>query len=215
MNKYNEEYYIAFEPKGDNQPYVIADKKTTERGYHYKKVPLGGLPFFFYNRNKEKDRRNGKKWPITEILETGGDFLVNDFIRDEVIQYDIDGMQLYPSVYIDDDDNWHENYWFLNFYETFVYWDQGRSEIVTIDENDDKYGAEIDKYCLDEKKLFGIPEEKRLIFKMSGVGDPYVFFHQKIVDFLMTNNCRGIRFFKVSEFEEGDQFKRRAKFLQS
>ena len=65
-----------------------------------------------------------------------------------------------------------------------------------------------------EKKLDAILEERRLIFKMGGVGDPYVFFHQKIVDYIMENQYKGIRFFKVSEFEEGIQFKKRANYLQ-
>jgi len=130
------------------------------------------------------------------------------------MKYDIDGMQLYPAVYIDDDDHWHDNYWFLTFYEKYIYWDKKRSQFITIDETDDQHDAEVDSYCLDETKLQGIAEERRLIFKMGGVGDPYVFVHQKIVDFLMANQCKGIRFFKTCEFEEGDQFKRRAKFIQ-
>lgn len=205
MNKYNDEYYIGFYPEG-YKPKIVADDKTANRGFQYSKLAFGESPLFFYNRNKEKDRKNGRKWEVTEILKVGISYLVNDFIRNKLIQYDIEGLQYYPAVYIDDNDNWHENFWLLNFYEKFVYWDKKRTTVIPVDKNEDKYNALVDKFCLDEKKLDVIPEEKRLIFKMGDIADPYVFFHQKIVDFFEENQCKGIRFFKVSEFEEGDQY---------
>jgi len=210
MNKYNDQYYIAVEPFGAEQPYVIADKITSTRLDHHQKLPLGQAPLTFYNRNKEQDRAKGNKWPVTPVLETGGDFLVNDIIREQISHYDIDGLQLYPAVFIDDDDVIHPNYWFLNFYKTFSYWDKKQSEVICID----GYLAEIDKYSLDPEKLGAITEQSRLIFKMGGVTDPYIFIHQTLVSFLMVNNCNGIRFFKTTDFEEGDQFRKRAKYLQ-
>ncbi len=94
----------------------------------------------------------------------------------------------------------------MNFYERSVYWDKKRSKIKSYNKKKDEFNAAVRKFCLDEKKLDAIPEERRLIFKMGDVSDPYTFFHKKIVDFLVENNCQGIRFFKVSEFEEGDQY---------
>ncbi len=213
MNKYNEEYYIGFVPAGD-RPKIRADKKTKSRGFSYTKLTLGEAPLFFHNLNREKDQKKGKKWPVTEVIKVGICYLVNDFIRDKLMQYDIDGLQYYPSVNIDDDDNWHENYWLLNFYEKSVYWDKKRSKLYPFDDDetaDDireaEFNALVKKFCLDEKKLDTIPEERRLIFKMGDVADAYTFFHKKIVDFFEENQCKGIRFFKVSEFEEGDQYR--------
>ena len=40
---------------------------------------------------------------------------------------------------------------------------------------------------------------------MGGAFKAYVFIHQQIVDFFNKNNVTGVRLFKVSEFEEGDQ----------
>lgn len=210
MKKYDEVYYIAKKPFGENQLYIKADLKTAERGYHYKKVPLGEAPFFFQNSYKEEDKKKGNKWALTEVLLVGSNLLVCDKIRDELKTYEIEGMQLYPSVYIDDENNWHENYWFLNFYEDFYYLDKNQS-IVDIDEDDDEDDdIEVFKYSLDVQKLNQIPEERRLLFKMGGATDAYIFVHQKIVDFIINNNFKGVRFFKVSEFEEGDQYSKSA-----
>ncbi len=123
-------------------------------------------------------------------------------------------MQIYPSVYIDDDNNWHEDYWFLNFYEELHCLDKKKSKILTIDysdEEDDDLDEEDDdlevvEYRLDSRILGGIPEEKRLMFKIGGTNIDYIFIHQKLVDIFMKRKFTGIRFLPVSTFKEGDQF---------
>lgn len=179
MNKYNEQYYIARKPFNDNQLHIKADRKTAERDYFYKKMVLGEAPLFFENSYKEEDKDKGIKRSITDVLLDSSDLLVCNKIRNELIQYEIDGMQFYPSVYIDDDNNWNENYWFLNFYEEFHYWDKNQS-IVDIDEDDDEDDdIEVFKYSLDAQKLDKIPEERRLMFKMSGATVAYIFVHHR------------------------------------
>lgn len=210
MNKYNEQYYIAEMPFGEEQLFIKPDRKTAERGYHYKRVPIGEAPFFFLNSNRECDIENGCKWPVTDILIDGSDLLVGGKIREELMKYDIDGMQLYPSVYMDDDNNWHENFWFLNFFKKYHYWDKNES-VVRIDEDeevDEDEDVSVRRYSLDEQKLDEIPEESRLMFKMGGATVAYIFVHQKIVDFIVNNNYKGVRFFKVSEFKEGIQYRK-------
>ncbi len=72
---------------------------------------------------------------------------------------------LYPAVYIDDENNWHDNYWFLNFYEELDCWDR---KLSVIGEDDDEHESAVYQYYLDAKILDGIPEEKRLLFIMGG-----------------------------------------------
>ena len=201
---YNEQYYIAEQPPGDDQIYLKPDKRTANRGYHYKQLPQGDNPLFFMNGYREKDNN---RWPIPHILMDGGDLIVIDDIRNELKKYDIDGMQLYPAVYIDDHDKWHENYWFLNFYQELDCWDRERSIYHRdIDVDPDSY-AEVDKYYLDEKILDPIPEERRLMFRVGDTSMGHIFIHQKIVDFIIKNKFTGVRFFKVSDFKEGDQYR--------
>lgn len=205
MNNFNEQYYIAFMPFGDEQLYVSPDQKTADRDFDFKKVPLGEAPFFFENGYKEEDKEEGNRWPITEIMMVGTSFIAIQEIRDELIKHDVDGMQLYPSVYIDDDDNWHENYWYLNFYKELHCLDKKRSKIDEDEDDDKDDDAEVLSIHLSARVLDAIPEEKRLLFKIGGTTLPYVLVHQKIVDFITQNNYKGIRFLKVSTFKYGDQ----------
>lgn len=62
------------------------------------------------------------------------------------------------------------------------------------------------RYSLDEKVLSLIPEQERLIFKMGNTSNQPIFVHQKIVDIFQKNNVKGVKFFRVSDYEFGDEF---------
>ncbi len=209
MNKYNNQYYIAQTCFTPTQIHIVADRKTENRDYTFTQLNFGETPLFFKNGFEEKDRRTGGKRVLTDVLMDGASMMVVDAIRDELKKYNIDYMQLYPAVYIDDNQIWHENYWYLNFYRNIDCWDRKYSIYEKFDDDDfdddDDDNAIVDKYYLDVSILDAIPEEKRLLFRMGGASNAYIFVHQRIADFLIKNKHTGIRLFKVADFEEGDQ----------
>lgn len=207
---FDEEYYIARRPADEGQLYLKPDAKTFNRRYGYTKLTQGEAPLFFENAFKDKDKKSGKKRSLTNVLIDSPNLLVDNEARDKLKFLEIDGLQIYPAVYIDDDIKWHENYWFLNFYKELDCWDRKLS-VVEIDDDDDDdddidLDAEIIKYRLNSDILSQIPKEHRLMFKMGGATKAYIFVHQDVVDIFTNVNATGVRFFKVSEFEEGDQF---------
>ena len=64
---------------------------------------------------------------------------------------------------------------------------------------------DMDNYRLREDVLDAIPENERLIFQLGNTSRGKIFFHQKVVDIFKKHDVKGINFFKVSEFEYGDQ----------
>lgn len=100
LMSYDEQYYIAFEPHGDDRLFAAADDTTSERGYHYIKPSLGTPPFVFRNAYLEKDKKRKVTWPITDVLVVGGDLLVKEYIKNEVCQFDTSGLYMQPSIYI-------------------------------------------------------------------------------------------------------------------
>ena len=215
MTVFDDQYFVSIMPFGDDQLYLKPDEKTFNRRYTYKKMDQGGAPLFFENAFKERDIRDGKSHPITSVLMNGSNLLVNNAIRDKLKFKDIQGMQLYPAIYIDDDFKWHEEHWFLNFYEAIDCWDRDTSTIESYDDEDEdeddddpiELDSEVIRYRLDADILDKIPEERRLMFKMGGALKSYIFVHQKVVDLFKDCDAVGVRFIKVSEFKEGDQFR--------
>ncbi len=207
MNNFNDEYYIAFRPSGDNQIYIKPDLKTAMRKYHFKKLNYGEAPLIFLNGFRDEDNN---KWPVTDLFVDTSGVLINDSLRVELNKYDISYMQIYPSIYIDDKDNHHDNtYWYLGFYDEISCLDVEKSKIETFDFGDDEEEDElheVKKYHLSSDILSNFDEEARLIFKMGGCSKNYLFFHKKIVRFINSKKLSGIKFIKVSDFHEGDQF---------
>ena len=213
MSTFNDQYYIVRSPFGDDQLFLKPDRKTSKRNYEFTQLRIGDAPLFFQNGFRDEDIASGVNHPITDVLMDGANLVVNDSIRDKLKLFGINGFQFYPSVYIDDSSNWHEDRWFMNFYEKLDCWDRKLSTIKVLepDDDDDEDELELDaivkKYCLDDNLLDKIPEEKRLMFKMGGASKEYIFIHQKVADSFTQSGVTGVRLFKVADFKEGDQFR--------
>jgi len=117
---------------------------------------------------------------------------------------------VFPAVYIDDNDNFHEDYWYFGFYKELDCLDIDKSDIEHIDfddediDDEDEVRLEVNKYYLNNHILNSIKEESRLLFKIAKCSKKYVFIHQKLVD--VFKNESGVRFIKVADFEEGQQY---------
>lgn len=202
MNKYNDDYYIMFMPHGDEQIYVKPNVQTAKRKSHYEKLTIGGAPLFFENSYREEDKN---QWPITDVLVDTSGFLAPQRSYDMIKRLEIQYLQLAPAVYVDDDDKYHEHFWYFGFYNEINCLDIVNSTIESVDydDEDDEQRLEVFKYSLNEESLDLIEEEKRLMFKIGGCSKKYIFVHKKIVE--MFKNDSGIRFIKVAHFEEGLQ----------
>jgi hypothetical protein len=77
--------------------------------------------------------------------------------------------------------------------------DKKNSRFDKSDENGFIIGME--KLRLDNKKLMGIPLNKRLIFEDEFWGY-YRFYHKSVVDIIMQENPTGIKFVPISDFNE-------------
>ena len=204
MSTFDNEYYVVETYYNSTQFFISPDESTADRNYRFERL-TGYVPLRFHNGFKERDARTGDKRKVSDIMLDGSSFVVTDEIKKFLEQFEINGLQLYPAIVIDDQDTWHEHYWYLNFFESLDCWDRNLSEYEYIDEDDPDCLADVDHYVLDETVLSAIPEEQRLIFKMGGVSLPYVFVHKSIAKYLLENAYTGIRLFKVADFTEGDQ----------
>lgn len=204
MSNYNDSYYIAFKYNIDETLYLKALKRTSDRRYSYKKMKLGDEPLFFENAYKEKDKKIDLARPIKSAHMNMNHLVVSNEIYSDLKRYKINGFQLYPSVIIDDNNNYNENYWFFNKYELLDALDYNKCVIDEYDPSDDSH--DVEKYHLSSLALDKIPEEQRLIFTPQKADMGHTFVHKKIVDIFNKHNVDTIKFIKVSDWEAGMQF---------
>lgn len=203
MKPYEEQYYFIRRPKGDDGlPRIRADLDTGNRHY-WKQLPQPGTkPFFFDNAYAEHQDVNDIPIPVIppDVLIGAPDILVKSFIREKLLDIATPGFFIFPAVYIHNDGEWYEDYWYLGFLEELDCWDREKSEFIpdTIDGS----SHTVIKYSLNKDFLDKTPLNERLIFKMGGTDLGLTLYHQSIVRYFHGDEDSelGAWFQKVSEY---------------
>lgn len=202
MKTYDEQYYFILMLDDEGLPVLRPDLDTGRRHYRRKLPQAGSKPFFFDNGYAEDQYTKDIPIPETppDVLIGGNDILVRSFIREKLLDIETPGFFIFPSVYIHNDDEWHEDYWYLGFLEEFDCWDREESEFIP--DNIDGSSHTVTKYHLNKEVLDKTPLNERLIFKMGGTSDGYIVCHQSLVRYFHggEDSELGVLFQKVSEY---------------
>ncbi|MGF1693293.1 hypothetical protein [Photobacterium kagoshimensis] len=204
MNDFENEYYLVFKKFNPQTLYLTALQKSADRRYRYKKLRFGEEPLFFENGYKEQDKARGVTRLYGKAHENISTLVVRDEIYEDIKGFNIRYLQLYPSVIIDDDNNYLEGYWTFNYYDRVDCVDFERSTVEDYDPNGEDH--DVEKFIFKPDILAAIPEEERLIIMPANANKDYTIFHKKIVDIFNKHNVDTLRFIKVADWEYGKQF---------
>ncbi len=208
MTDYNDQYYVSLIPEGDEVLFPKLHKRSARSRYRIQKYDISQGPLFFENCWREEDRKMGvKRDPLPDILVEGSELIIPPVLKEYLQKFPIDGMQFVHSIYIDDYDKWHENRWAINFYQRIAALDVDNCKIEWEFSNPTQNEYTVERFSLSRKVLDEIPEESRLVFKIGQSRKSYVMVHERVKDFIEQAGFTGLRLIKVSEFEEGRQFK--------
>ncbi|GGX73035.1 hypothetical protein [Saccharospirillum salsuginis] len=208
MTDYNDQYYISLIPAGDEVLFPTLHDRSAKCRYRFRKYDISQGPIFFENCYREEDRKMGvNRDPLPDILVDSAELIVPPVFKEYLQRFPIYGMQFVHAIYVDDYDKWHDNRWAMNFYERIPALDVDNCEIDWEFSNPEESEYDVVRFSLSESVLNDIPEESRLVFKIGQSCKSYVMVHQKVKDFIDQAGFTGLRLIKVSEFEEGRQFK--------
>lgn len=202
MNKYDSDYYVVF-PRYDEENVILLkpDKKTIKSGKG-QSIITSGRPLFFTNGFVEEFGQGKLEETVTDFMFDTPYPVVNQKVKEYLEKFKIDSLQIYPAVFIDAVNIYHENLWFLNLYSELDCWDRNTS---VVDTDDIEPGEEpsIVKFSLNDEVLDRIPEENRLMFKMGGLSEYFIFIHKKIHKYLVEQSVTGVQLFPVLTYESG------------
>lgn len=183
MSKYNNEYFFIRQPRNsDHLPFLCPDINTEDRTFRFEAQPPGSPPLVFFNGWKKENLQQGIRDVATKILFNGSNLVVDTSIREKLIPLEVPNLFLHPAIYIDDRDNWHENYWYMTFTQQFDCWD--RTHSVYVKEPVRLGGFElysVYSYSLNEALLDKTPLNQRLLFEMGSTQDGMVVCHKSIM----------------------------------
>ena len=203
MKKYDNQYYLIRKSDDDRLPSLVADENTEDRTYSYERQLVGTPPLVFFNGWKEENLARHIKAIVPEVMFNGSNPVVPGHIREKLLNYDIPNLHMHPTVYIHDDGNWHENYWFMTLTERFDCWDRNNSNYDQDDPPIRLGGFElylVYKYSLNEYLLDNIPLEQRLLFQMGGSIDAFFVCHQKLLGLFRGDGKNGAKLTPIHEY---------------
>ena len=209
MSELQQEYYIPFRANTKDKLFLERDEKSKRRYYFHTKFNLADGPMVYLNSYKEEKLKRWikKLWvktPLPDIFLDFGAMIIPKEFMVFLRQFDIYALQLFPTIYIDDDEKCHENLWLVNFFEGINCIDKEKSEI----DYDPELWEEgdpliVDTTVFDDSILRAIPEDQRLIFTMDNVHMLHLYCHQRVVDYVRQQNYTGIIFVKASDYVDG------------
>ncbi|WP_240458075.1 imm11 family protein [Vibrio neptunius] len=207
LNIYDESYYIIF-PDYEFEDYdndLTPTQYTANTHWYFEKLNFGIKPLTFVSDNDNLDFLQ-QDYAIAFNVPN---FVVTNKLK-ELLENGLYGSQFFPAIIQDENNNSVEGLWALNTFDDLDCIDLKRSQFyMPSDGSKDIDGfaikPDMDNYRLREDVLDAIPENERLIFQLGNTSRGKIFFHQKVVDIFKRYDVKGIKFFKVSEFEYGDQ----------
>ena len=199
MASLEDEYYFIRRPDDDGLPLLRPDTDTYRR--RYRNIPQPGTkPYFFENALAEEQDLQNIPCPITppDVLVGGADIIVKSHIRERLLDIEIPNLFMFPSVYIHNDDEWYEDYWYLGFIKEFDVLDRNLSEYVSDGDNDDSVA--VLKYVFDADAMRKMTPKDRLLFKIGGTSFGWITCNQSLFPLFYGAGESGVWVQKVSEF---------------
>lgn len=198
--KVDDLFYIVVRDKAQNPYYLKPDKNAASRDYYFPRRLVGVEPLRFLSSTNEKDKKNNTDRTISSVLMDGLGMVVDTNTKNLLSATDVKGLAYVAAIFIDNLGSWHEEYWYLNFFDNLDCWDREKS-ILEEDEDD-----EVLRYSFDENIMSEAVIKDRKIFRMAGSTMDYIFMHKDLVKLLEGAAITGVKFLKVSTFNEGDQY---------
>lgn len=204
MTHYNDDYFFIRKPKNNKLlPFLQPDLDTEGRRFRFEAQAAGYPPLVFFNAWKEQNLKQGVRSLSPAVLFEGDDLVVSTAIREALLQAEIPDLVMHRAIYIDDQEQRHENYWFLTFTKWLDCWDRCTSTYEQDDPPVRLGGFELHQiyeYSLNPDVLDQIPLQQRLLFKLGGSLDGFIVCHKSLAALFKANGQSGAELTRITEY---------------
>lgn len=185
----NDEYYIVERENNDNYPLFSWDQDSGEIGM--------GIPVKYdkpINLVLGDPISPSFEWVDYHSLPAP---VISDPFKNLLAEFNLYDIQFIPALVRYIKTNEIKEYWYVNICNRIDCLDNNQSEIDYSSSGDTIFG--IDKLVLNDNLLQEISFSRRKLFALSA--DPtVVVVHQSLKEVVEKSNLRGVRFFKVSDW---------------
>lgn len=179
----DKEYYVLERPARDEVSLLSATRNTASENFR-KYGQYFSKPLFFTNDWRAENVKAGVLEEQSHILFNGNDILISKEVIEVLKLLDIQDVDFTSAIYIDDKDQYHEDYYFVRFKEKVDCWSR-----LDSDYNKKPRASSglhyVYSYSLDDEILQRINLKSRFMFKMGGTSLSLCFVHKTLAEELL------------------------------
>ena len=187
MKKIQDQYFIIKKPLADEYPNLKVDKAFARTRFKISMPSPEDGTLKFTNMWRDDNHRDNITETIEDVLFNGVYFLIRDNLYQKFHKKKLYKTGYYPAVYIDDQDQWHEDYWFVTVLNELDCWCRKNSDYDAKNVFFDG-SCSINKIVLDEEIINSIPLEERKIFKLGKSMPSRILVHESLANIILSAN---------------------------
>jgi hypothetical protein len=179
----DKEYYVLERPARDEVSLLSATRNTASDNFR-KYGQYLSKPLYFTNDWRDENVKAGILEEQSHILFNGNDILISKEVVDVLRLLDIQNVDFTSAIYIDDKDQYREDYYFVRFKEKVDCWSR-----LDSDYNKKPRASSglhyVYSYSLDDEVLKRMNLKSRFIFRMGGTSLSLCFVHEALAEELL------------------------------
>ncbi|EHU9447434.1 hypothetical protein KZY45_000298 [Vibrio vulnificus] len=205
------DYYVVYQRVGEHAMVLVGHKNDTPRALTANQFQEDtNRWFYFLNGFRDEDVSQGIHHQLCNLHMSGRKMMVKRELYLALRHIEIAGAQWLRAVIINDDDTYHDDYHYLNFYENPVDEDYAYYDFVDFDKSEYKAKKYADylpplytfkKIVLSQEKLAAVPLEKRLIWNDIHTTN-CLAVHKSVKEIMEKYHPLDCRFTRIEEYQE-------------
>ena len=193
---YDEQYYVIMRENNDYYPTMWGDLKPKSKGIKIKEDENCDVNIYL-------DLSNGVQDKFVDYHSSAGDSVTSERFYEFIEKLNIKGVQFLKGTKGNVIEELKLIYYVMHIYNRIACIDRLKS-IIEIDKKGG-YISDIEKFSIDHKVFDKIPLEDRLIFFLDESVNIKIF-HESIVKEIKKMDMKGVRFIKVSDWDDNVAF---------
>ncbi|HDY7663938.1 TPA: hypothetical protein RQJ89_001076 [Vibrio vulnificus] len=205
------DYYVVYQRVGEHAMVLVGHENDAPQDLTANQFQENtNRWFYFLNGFRDEDTSQGIHHQLCNLHMSGRKMMVKRELYLALCHIEIAGAQWLRAVIINDDDTYHDDYHYLNFYENPVDEDYAYYDFVDFDKSEYKAKKYADylpplytfkKVVLSPEKLAAVPLEKRLIWNDIHTTN-CLAVHKSVKEIMEKYQPLDCRFTRIEEYQE-------------
>ncbi|MEJ3631578.1 hypothetical protein [Vibrio vulnificus] len=205
------DYYVVYQRVGEHAMVLTGHEKNAGADLTFNQFQENtNRWFYFENGFRDEDTSQGIHHQLCNLHMSGRNMMVKRELYLALRHIEIAGAQWLRAVIINDDDTYHDDYHYLNFFRNPVDRDYAYYDFVDFEQSEYKVKKYADylpplytfeKIVLSPEKLAAVPLEKRLIWDDLQFTDCLVV-HKSVKEIMEKYQPLDCRFTRIEEYQE-------------